>query len=123
MTSWTTASATSRYVSQEGGPSQGDANRRDYGYVAAFKGPAGNRIVVIAGDRDTGLQQAAEALANPEALKALAKAAGGGRQLRGALRGRGHRPLQPGRPAGGRRPAQPGEPLDRADPTSPSRKW
>ncbi len=61
------------YRSQEGGPSQGDANRRDYGYVAAFRGPAGNRIVVIAGARDTGLQQAAEALANPDALKALLK--------------------------------------------------
>jgi len=66
------------YTSQEGGPAGGDANRRDYGYVAAFKGPAGNRIVVIAGARDTGLQEAAEALANPDSLKALAKAAGGG---------------------------------------------
>ena len=71
-----------RYVSQEGGPSSGyanggDASRRDYGYVTAFKGPSGNRIVVIAGDRDTGLMQAAEALANPEALRALAKGAGG----------------------------------------------
>jgi hypothetical protein len=47
------------YSSQEGGPGGGDANRRDYGYVAAFKGPAGNRIVVIAGARDTGLQEAA----------------------------------------------------------------
>ncbi|MDB5426718.1 MAG: helix-turn-helix protein [Phenylobacterium sp.] len=64
------------YLSQEGGPSQGGATRRDYGYVTAFKGPAGNRIVVIAGDRDTGLMQAAEALANPDALKALARAAG-----------------------------------------------
>jgi hypothetical protein len=69
------------YVSQEGGPSQGGASgggatRRDYGYVTAFKGPAGNRIVVIAGDRDTGLMQAAEALANPDALKALARTAG-----------------------------------------------
>ncbi len=65
------------YRSQEGGPSQGDANRRDYGYVAAFRGPSGNRIVVIAGARDTGLQQAAEALANPEALKALKAGVGG----------------------------------------------
>jgi hypothetical protein len=64
------------YRSQEGGPSQGDANRRDYGYVAAFRGPGGNRIVVIAGARDTGLQQAAEALANPDALKALLKTVG-----------------------------------------------
>jgi hypothetical protein len=66
------------YRSQEGGPSQGGASRRDYGYVTAFKGPSGNRIVVIAGDRDTGLMQAAEALANPDALKALAKSVGGG---------------------------------------------
>jgi hypothetical protein len=65
------------YRSQEGGPSQGDASRRDYGYVTAFKGPSGNRILVIAGDRDTGLMQAAEALANPDALKVLAKSAGG----------------------------------------------
>ncbi|MGZ5986844.1 MAG: hypothetical protein ACXWK7_18115, partial [Caulobacteraceae bacterium] len=64
------------YRSQEGGPSQGDANRRDYGYVAAFRGPTGHRIVVIAGARDTGLQQAAEALANPDQLKALLKSAG-----------------------------------------------
>jgi len=65
------------YVSQEGGPSQGNATRRDYGYVTAFKGPSGNRIVVIAGDRDTGLMQAAEALATPDTLKALGKAAKG----------------------------------------------
>jgi hypothetical protein len=65
------------YVSQEGGPSQGDVTRRDYGYVTAFKGPSGNRIVVIAGDRDTGLMQAAEALANPDALKMLVRSAGG----------------------------------------------
>ena len=62
-----------RFVSQGGGPAQGDVNRRDYGYVAAFRGPAGNRIVVIAGVRDTGLQEAAEALADPDALKALAR--------------------------------------------------
>jgi hypothetical protein len=65
------------YVSQGGGPNQGDANRRDYGYVAAFRGPSGNRILVIAGARDTGLQEAAEALADPAALKALNKGAGG----------------------------------------------
>jgi hypothetical protein len=65
------------FVSQGGGPSQGDVNRRDYGYVAAFRGPAGNRIVIIAGARDSGLQEAAEAMANPDALKALARGAAG----------------------------------------------
>ena len=66
------------YVSQEGGPSKGEASHRDYGYVAAFKGPEGNRILIIAGVRDTGLMQAAEALASPARLKALTKAAGQG---------------------------------------------
>jgi hypothetical protein len=64
------------YLSQEGGPNPGDATRRDYGYVAAFHGPAGNHVLVIAGARDTGLQQAAEAMASPPALKALLKGAG-----------------------------------------------
>jgi len=66
------------YTSEEGGPSKGEASHRDYGYVAAFKGPEGNRILIIAGVRDTGLMQAAEALASPAQLKALAKAAGKG---------------------------------------------
>ena len=65
------------YVSQEGGPSQGDRARRDFGYVSAFSGPGGNRIVVIAGARDAGLQQAAEAMASPQALKALARVGAG----------------------------------------------
>jgi hypothetical protein len=65
------------YASQEGRPGPDDANRRDYGYLAAFRGPSGNRIVIIAGARDTGLQEAAEALANPDELKALKKAVGG----------------------------------------------
>lgn len=65
------------YRSQEGGPSQGDAARRDYGYVAAFTGPSGNHIVVIAGARDTGLQQAAEAMASPAALEVLSQAVKG----------------------------------------------
>jgi hypothetical protein len=66
------------YVSQEGGPSRGEASHRDYGYVTAFKGPQGNRILIVAGVRDTGLMQTAEALASPQALKALVKAAGKG---------------------------------------------
>jgi hypothetical protein len=66
------------YASQEGGPAKGEKSHRDYGYVTAFRGPQGNRILVIAGARDTGLMQTAEALANPAALRALAKAAGKG---------------------------------------------
>ena len=64
------------YRSQAGGPGLGDASRRDYGYLAAFRGPTGNRIVIVAGARDTGLQEAADAVSKPESLKALARAAG-----------------------------------------------
>ena len=62
------------YVSQEGGPSAGEASHRDFGYVTAFKGPQGHRIVVIAGTRDVALMQAAEALAAPASLAALKRA-------------------------------------------------
>ena len=65
------------YVSEEGGPSKGESSQRDFGYVTAFKGPQGNRILVIAGTRDVALMQAAEAMASPAALAALRKSDGG----------------------------------------------
>jgi hypothetical protein len=66
------------FVSQEGGPSStGEGSHRDYGYVTAFRGPEGNRIVIVAGSRDTGLMQIAEALTNRATLDAMAKGAGG----------------------------------------------
>jgi hypothetical protein len=64
------------YASQEGGPDQGGGQQRDYGYISTFRGPTGGRIVVLAGDRDIGLMQAAEAATTPGTLKALQKAAG-----------------------------------------------
>lgn len=66
-----------RYESQEGGPAEGQASKRDFGYFAAFPGPTGNRIVILAGARDVGLMQTAEAVTNPANLKALSKAVGG----------------------------------------------
>jgi hypothetical protein len=60
------------YQSQEGGPDQGQASQRDFGYFAAFRGPGGNRIVVLAGARDMGLMQTAEAVTTRQALQALA---------------------------------------------------
>jgi hypothetical protein len=66
-----------RYQSQEGGPDQSQASQRDLGYVAALPGPSGNRIVILAGARDMGLMQTAEALTDPAALRALAKAVKG----------------------------------------------
>lgn len=59
------------YASQEGGPDEQHAAQRDYGYFAAFRGPTGNRIVILAGDRDMGLMQAAEQVTSPASLKAI----------------------------------------------------
>ena len=49
------------YSSQGGGPDSAGSMYVDYGYVSTFKGPAGNRIVVVAGTRDVALMQAADA--------------------------------------------------------------
>lgn len=65
------------YVSQQGGPQDGDTTRRDFAYVTAFKGPQGNRILIIAGARDVALMHAAETLTSPAALAALRKGSGG----------------------------------------------
>jgi len=65
------------YASQEGGPVDGQANQRDFGYFAAFQGPDGNRIVILAGARDMGLMQTAEAMTTPQVLKAVRRGAGG----------------------------------------------
>lgn len=60
------------YSSQEGGPGGGGSDtKRDYGFVSSFPGPEGNRILVIAGARDMGLMQTAEAVTTREALKTL----------------------------------------------------
>lgn len=58
------------YVSGAGAAS-GDRPNRDYGYLAAFRGPAGNRFVIVAGNRDIGVMQTAEIAADPKALAAL----------------------------------------------------
>ena len=58
------------YVSGAG-PASGDRPNRDYGYLAAFTGPAGNRFVIVAGNRDIGVMQTAEIAADGKALAAL----------------------------------------------------
>lgn len=58
------------YVSGAG-TAQGDRPNRDYGYLAAFKGPAGNRFVIVAGNRDIGVMQMAEVAADRAALSQL----------------------------------------------------
>lgn len=63
------------YVSGAGAAHPGRPNQ-DYSYLAAFDGPAGNRFVVIAGNRDIGVMQAAEIAAD-----ARARTAGSGEAL------------------------------------------
>jgi hypothetical protein len=60
-----------RYFSEAGGPVAERAHR-DYSYLASFAGPGGNRIVVIAGTRDIGVMQAAEAATTEAPLRRLA---------------------------------------------------
>ena len=64
------------YVSGAG-KAQGDRPNRDYGYLASFRGPAGNRFVIVAGNRDIGVMQTAEIAADPAAVGALKLAPGG----------------------------------------------
>jgi len=42
----------------------------DYGYFATMQGPAGNRIIVVAGTRDNGVMQSAAAATDPKTLAA-----------------------------------------------------
>ena len=65
-----TYSATTPLDGDGGGPG------RDYAIVTSYGGVTANRIVVIAGTRDAGLMQAAEFIARPDALAALARAQG-----------------------------------------------
>jgi hypothetical protein len=62
---------TGQAYASSAGPASGDRPNRDYGYIATFRGPAGNRFVVIAGARDIGVVQAAEIIADADALKAM----------------------------------------------------
>lgn len=59
------------FVSGAGAVS-GDRVNRDYGYLAAFIGPGGAHIVIIAGNRDIGVMQVAEIAADRKAMAAVA---------------------------------------------------
>ncbi|MFA9216375.1 MAG: hypothetical protein ACEQSK_04635, partial [Sphingomonadaceae bacterium] len=65
------------YLSQEGGPNQSTGHSVDYSYFSTFQGPEGNRIVILAGMRDVGAMQIAEALTKPDTLSALLQKANG----------------------------------------------
>ncbi|WP_296600412.1 helix-turn-helix domain-containing protein [Phenylobacterium sp.] len=53
------------------GAASGDRPNRDYGYLAAFQGPSGNRFVIVAGARDIGVMQMAEVATDRAALSTL----------------------------------------------------
>lgn len=53
------------------GAASGDRPNRDYGYLAAFDGPAGNHFVIVAGNRDIGVMQMAEVASDRKALAGL----------------------------------------------------
>ena len=53
------------------GAASGDRPNRDYGYLAAFDGPTGAHVVIIAGARDIGVMQIAEIATSRAALKHL----------------------------------------------------
>jgi hypothetical protein len=65
-----------QFISGGGGPDADGAEYRDYGYLSSFSGPAGGRLVIIAGTRDVGLMQTAEAASNISALRAVIEKAG-----------------------------------------------
>ncbi len=69
--------AQKRYASQEGGPGEADQQQRDLGYFSAFRGPAGNRIVIVAGARDMGMTEMAEQATSPPVLARIAQAVHG----------------------------------------------
>jgi hypothetical protein len=53
----------------------------DYGYFATLRGPVGNRIIVVAGTRDAGIMQSADAATDPRTLAAWVAQAGSAQSL------------------------------------------
>lgn len=55
----------------------GESRYTDYGYFSTFPGPDRNRVVIIAGTRDTGVMAIADTVVRPEALGDMSKKVGG----------------------------------------------
>jgi len=65
-----------RFKSDWGEPTEQRIMRRDYGYLATFPGPAGNRIIVIAGVRDPALAEMAQISSDKARLDELGERVG-----------------------------------------------
>jgi hypothetical protein len=61
------------YTSEAFLAAPGDNMYRDYGYFSTFKGPAGNRITILSGARDTAVMGVAESLARISSIKEIEK--------------------------------------------------
>ncbi|HEX7873235.1 MAG TPA: hypothetical protein VF475_10010 [Sphingobium sp.] len=65
-----------RYISQAAMPQEGNAYS-DYGLLSTFQGPEGNMIVIMAGTRDTAVQEMSEMATRSDAVEQARKGAGG----------------------------------------------
>jgi hypothetical protein len=63
--------ATGNVYASNAGMAPDGHNYRDYGLLSTFPGPNGNQFIIVAGTRDTGLMQAAQAISNPTYLRAV----------------------------------------------------
>jgi hypothetical protein len=79
------------YTSEAFLATQGNTMYRDFGYFAAFDGPSGNRIAILAGTRDTALMGVAELLTRPAGLKAIGAEARGRPSFEALLEVRGQK--------------------------------
>ncbi len=69
------------YVSEAFLAAPGDQMYRDYGFFATFEGPAGNRIAILSGTRDTAVMGVAEAMTQPERVRRVEAATQGERDF------------------------------------------
>ena len=51
--------------------------RRDYGYIASYPGPSGNRILIVSGTGDAGVRQMVRIVTDPKRLEEVCKQIGG----------------------------------------------
>jgi hypothetical protein len=65
------------YTSEAFRAAPSDQMYRDYGFFSTFEGPAGNRIAILSGSRDTAVMGVAEALTQMDRLAKVEKKTGG----------------------------------------------
>jgi hypothetical protein len=65
------------FISDSGGETGDETPQINYGYLASLPGPAGNRILIIAGTRDAAVAQMAEVASDEKQLDSLDGKSGG----------------------------------------------